>query len=366
MTSYTETALANSKKTIHTAACLIIGDEVLGGKTVDTNSPFFAKYCFSMGVSLKRIEVIADDESEIIEAVKRMSEKYDFVVTSGGIGPTMESIHMSDVSTNAYVAPVPPLSLLTALHMHANLLGVRGRAAGAGGAGRQPIPPLRYLIPAPHTPRNKNSHDDITYQSIARAFGLKLKLHEEALARMRNLSKPQQAQRDFDWDSPSPALTARLRMVHIPVDEAIPLKDQALFVADDLWLPVSIVNGNVYILPGVPLLFERLCNALKPLLQPRLADPDGEGTHRLMFATPLYESTIAPYLTELAARVEPHGIKVGSYPRWGKKRNTVTLVGKDLKYMESLIDEVEKNVEGRRVMKEDEDDPPEDEVVSPK
>ncbi|KLJ10295.1 hypothetical protein EMPG_14329 [Blastomyces silverae] len=91
MTSYTETALANSKKTIHTAACLIIGDEVLGGKTVDTNSPFFAKYCFSMGVSLKRIEVIADDESEIIEAVKRMSEKYDFVVTSGGIGPTFVS-----------------------------------------------------------------------------------------------------------------------------------------------------------------------------------------------------------------------------------------------------------------------------------
>ncbi|KAL2373974.1 molybdopterin binding domain-containing protein [Blastomyces gilchristii SLH14081] len=297
MTSYTVTALANSKKTIRTAACLIIGDEVLGGKTVDTNSPFFAKYCFSMGVSLKRIEVIADDESEIIEAVKRMSEKYDFVVTSGGIGPT---------------------------------------------------------------------HDDITYQSIARAFGLKLKLHEEALARMRNLSKPQQAQRDFDWDTPSPALTARLRMVKIPVDEAIPLKDQALFVADDLWLPVSIVNGNVYILPGVPLLFERLCNALKPLLQPRLVNPDGDGMHRLLFATPLYESTIAPYLTELAARVEPHGIKVGSYPRWGKKRNTVTLVGKDLKYMESLIDEVEKNVEGRRVMREDEDDPPEDEAESPK
>ncbi|PGH05528.1 hypothetical protein GX51_02866 [Blastomyces parvus] len=297
MTSYTETALANSKKTIHTAACLIIGDEVLGGKTVDTNSAFFAKYCFSMGVSLKRIEVIADDESEIIEAVKRMSERYDFVVTSGGIGPT---------------------------------------------------------------------HDDITYQSIARAFGLKLKLHEEALARMRNLSKPQQAQPGFDWDTPSPALTARLRMVHIPVDETIPPKDQALFVADDLWLPLCIVNGNVYILPGVPMLFERLCNELKPLLQPRLAEPGGEGIHRLMFATPLYESTIAPYLTELAERVEPHGVKVGSYPRWGKKRNTVTLVGKDLKYMESLIPEVEKNVEGRRVMREDEDDPPETEAESPK
>lgn len=50
-------------------------------KTVDTNSAHFAKYCFSLGISLKRIEVIADDEGEIGEAAKRMSEKYDFVVT---------------------------------------------------------------------------------------------------------------------------------------------------------------------------------------------------------------------------------------------------------------------------------------------
>ena len=57
-------------------------------KTVDTNSAYMAKFCFSLGMNLKRIEVIADDESEIIEAARRMSEKYDFVVTSGGIGPT--------------------------------------------------------------------------------------------------------------------------------------------------------------------------------------------------------------------------------------------------------------------------------------
>jgi len=57
-------------------------------KTTDTNSAFFAKYCFSLGIDLKRIEVIADDESEIIEAATRMSKNYDFVITSGGIGPT--------------------------------------------------------------------------------------------------------------------------------------------------------------------------------------------------------------------------------------------------------------------------------------
>lgn len=77
----------NTRK-IQTAACLIIGDEVLGGKTVDTNSAYFAKFCFGLSINLKRVEVISDDEAEIIEAVRRMSDNYDFVVTSGGIGPT--------------------------------------------------------------------------------------------------------------------------------------------------------------------------------------------------------------------------------------------------------------------------------------
>lgn len=49
---------------------------------------YFAKWCFSLGIALRRIEVIADDEGEIVEAVQRMSKNYDMVVTSGGIGPT--------------------------------------------------------------------------------------------------------------------------------------------------------------------------------------------------------------------------------------------------------------------------------------
>jgi len=51
---------------------LIIGDEVLNGKTHDTNSNKMAKMCFEMGIELKRVEVIADDEKEIVEAVQRM------------------------------------------------------------------------------------------------------------------------------------------------------------------------------------------------------------------------------------------------------------------------------------------------------
>lgn len=171
---------------------------------------------------------------------------------------------------------------------------------------------------------------------------------------MKRLAKPHPMQRNFDWDTPSPDLTAKKRMVELPFDPELPLESQALFVAEDLWVPVAVVNGNIHILPGVPRLFERLLSSLKPSLIPRLTDPEGKGTVRLLFSTPLPESAAAPYLTELANKVAGRGIKVGSYPRWGKKQNTVTLVGADKEYMESLIKEVEENVKGKLVEKEDE------------
>jgi len=73
---------------------------------------------------------------------------------------------------------------------------------------------------------------------------------------------------------------------------------------------------------------------------------------------------VAPYLTELANKVESKGVKVGSYPRWGKKHNTVTLVGRDREFLESLVSEVEKGVDGKRIKKEGEDDSGEDVVTS--
>ena len=71
-----------------------------------------------------------------------------------------------------------------------------------------------------------------------------------------------------------------------------------------------------------------MLDGLKPHIMPRLVDPEGKGIYRVLISTPLAESAVAAYLTELAAKVEPNGVKVGSYPRWGKKTNTVTLVGK--------------------------------------
>lgn len=199
-------------------------------------------------------------------------------------------------------------------------------------------------------------HDDITYQSIAKAFGLSLKLHDAAFERMRRLSKPHKSQPNFDWNVPSAALTAKKRMVELPLDDSLPDEDQVIFVNDELWVPVNCVNGNIHILPGVPRLFETLLDGLKPRLLPRLTDPEGKGVHRILISTPMAESEVAGYLTELAARTEPRGVKVGSYPRWGKEHNTVTLVGRDVEYMDSLVPEVETAVQGRRVSVEGEDD----------
>lgn len=179
---------------------------------------------------------------------------------------------------------------------------------------------------------------------------------------MKRLSKPHPSQPNFSWDEASPALTAKKRMVELPIDTSKDVGEQVLFVDESLWVPISVVNGNIHILPGVPRLFEKLLQSLKPQLLPRLTDPEGKGVHRIIISTPMAESAVAPFLTELAQRVEPRGVKVGSYPRWGKSHNSVTLVGRDLALMQSLVPEVEKQVQGKRVSVEGEDDEAETEA----
>ena len=173
---------------------------------------------------------------------------------------------------------------------------------------------------------------------------------------MKRLSKPHKSQPDFDWNVDSPALRAKKRMVELPLDESVPLDEQVIFVSEALWVPVACVSGSVHIRPGVPRLLEAMLDGLKPRILPRLTDPEGNGVLRILISTPLAESAVAGYLSELAARTEARGVKVGSYPRWGKDHNTVTLVGRDREYMESLVGEVEKAVQGRRVSVEGEDD----------
>jgi FAD synthetase len=80
------------------AALLVIGNEILSGKVVDTNSPFLATELRALGVDLERILTIPDEIDLIAREVRAMSEAYDFVFTSGGIGPTHDDMTMESIA----------------------------------------------------------------------------------------------------------------------------------------------------------------------------------------------------------------------------------------------------------------------------
>ena len=75
-----------------TAAILVIGDEILSGRTKDKNIGWIAEQLNEMGIDLVEARVIADVEETIISHVTTLSESYDYVFTSGGIGPTHDDI----------------------------------------------------------------------------------------------------------------------------------------------------------------------------------------------------------------------------------------------------------------------------------
>lgn len=245
---------------VRTAAALVIGDEILNGKTQDKNAHVFAKFCFEHGIDLKRIEVIPDDEDEIIEASRRLVSKFDFVITSGGIGPT---------------------------------------------------------------------HDDITYASLAKAFIQPIEYHAETIRRMDLLTKPPKVPR-------TPEQTTAFRRMAL-----LPAKAETLYVRGDFWVPVVRLEGKLCVLPGIPTLFEGLLNALVPYLP--LPPPD-QRLFRILVQTRKRESDIAPFLTDLQARVKSEGIRVGSYPKWGVGVH-VSLIGSKER-VETLAQEVAREIEG--------------------
>jgi len=74
------------------ASLVIIGDEILSGRTEDKNLAYLAKWLDKLGISLSEVRVVLDDENAIISAVNSLRKKYDYVFTTGGIGPTHDDI----------------------------------------------------------------------------------------------------------------------------------------------------------------------------------------------------------------------------------------------------------------------------------
>ncbi|CAG8619773.1 12503_t:CDS:2 [Ambispora gerdemannii] len=244
-----------------TAACLVIGDEILNGKTVDTNSGYFAKFCFDLGIDVKRIEVIPDEEDTIIEAVRRLSSNYDFVVTSGGVGST---------------------------------------------------------------------HDDITYPSIAHAFGLELVYHKQTMDRMIGSMKNHPL---LKKKLSAEVTTANKRMTLFPTPSLV------VYPNETIWVPIVIVNNNVHILPGIPSLFRGLLGEFDKYFAQQ-----GEKFIRVFVRTYQPESFIAPVLTEVQKKVAHLGVKVGSYPKWTNEKRWVVVSFLAREKRKSVVEELAKEV----------------------
>ena len=96
-----------------TAGILIIGNEILSGKVVDTNSPYLCKQLRALGVDVEQIVTIPDIIETIASTVKEMSENFDFVLTSGGVGPTHDDLTMDGVAA-AFERPIEKNAVIEA------------------------------------------------------------------------------------------------------------------------------------------------------------------------------------------------------------------------------------------------------------
>ena len=90
---------------IVTAAVLVIGDEILSGRTKDKNIGTIAEMCTAVGIDLKEVRIVADDEPAIVEAIEVLRGRYTYVFTTGGIGPTHDDI-TADCVAKAFAVPL--------------------------------------------------------------------------------------------------------------------------------------------------------------------------------------------------------------------------------------------------------------------
>lgn len=191
-----------------------------------------------------------------------------------------------------------------------------------------------------------STHDDITYDSLAEAYGLSTHLDSEVVERMHRLRN------DYLLQLKKPQKDAFYRMATIPKGDEKTSIDK-IFISDDFWVPIVALNRQVYVLPGVPQLFERLLVALEPHLKPRVSSSNFS---RRYVKTITKESDFAPFLGELQAEYDqkygPQVVKLGSYPHLSWKINTVSIIGSqnvDLAQLDDVVSRVVAGVGGGAV-----------------
>ncbi|MDA1072672.1 MAG: molybdopterin-binding protein [Proteobacteria bacterium] len=202
-----------------TAAVLVIGNEILSGRTQDANVAFLGKSLNDLGIRLKEVRVVSDEEAEIVDAVNALRARWDYVFTTGGIGPT---------------------------------------------------------------------HDDITADSIAAAFGVGIDYHPEIYRKLKENFES----RGFE------ANEARMRMARVP--------DGAQLIDNEISLAPGFQIGNVFVLAGVPSIARAMFRGASHRLR------RGKVVLSRSIRVMTGEGTIARALSDLQDQYPD--VEMGSYP----------------------------------------------------
>ena len=218
-----------TKNTKVNAAILIIGNEILSGRTQDTNTGTLANWLNLIGVKVNEVRVVPDIEEKIVDTLNILRAENDYVFTTGGIGPT---------------------------------------------------------------------HDDITAQSVSKAFGLKYEIHKEAFKILESYYKPGEFNK------------GRQKMVWMPEN------------ADLILNPTSGAPGfsveNVFCLPGVPSILKSMLGGLKN----KIVGGEPILSHTISLRT--VESEIANSLTKVQENNKD--VEIGSYPFFQAGKLGVSIV----------------------------------------
>ena len=231
---------------MRSAAILVIGDEILSGRTLDTNSNYIARQLGALGIDTREIRVVSDVEDEIVAALNALRARYAFVFTTGGIGPT---------------------------------------------------------------------HDDITADAIAAAFGVGIGYHPEAFA----LLEARYPKGEFN--------TMRQRMARIPHGAAL--------IANSVSVAPGFHIGNVFVMAGVPMVMRAMMEAIAPTL------PHGPAVQSVTVSVRVPEGRLAPGLAEVQ-KAHP-GVAIGSYPFYDEQGAGAQLVtrGRDANAVEQAAQAIE-------------------------